>query len=110
MAARLLDELCEEASVLAGFGMPEDADGEAAAGRLDRLDGAVLGTRASAEPVAQAAEALVVVRLDGRALAEQAAERRAGIELHFVIGEDAGRVLVRAVADDIRQVLHEVAA
>ena len=54
--------------------------------------------------------ALVVMRLDRRALAEELAELRRRLDAHVVVGEDARRVLVPLVADDLGQVLDEVAA
>ena len=50
---------------------------EALRGLLDRLQRAVLGARRLDQALAEPAEALVVVRLDRRALAEQRAESRA---------------------------------
>ena len=74
VGARLVDERAEERRVLALLRVPEHADGEPLAGILDRLERAVLGPGRLDEPVADAAEALVVVRLDRRPLAEQRAE------------------------------------
>ena len=46
----------------------------------------------------------------GTRLAEHRSEPRAGLDLDVVVGEGARCVLVPLVADDVRQVLHEVAA
>src|SRR5437016_5637710 len=110
VGGRLRDELLEELPVLASLRMPEDAEGEAPRRILDRLDGAVLGHRGHAQPLAEAPESLMVVRLDRRALAEQLPEPASRLERDVVVREDAGRVLVLLVADDVREVLHEVAA
>ena len=107
---RLVDERAEEGRVLAFLRVPEHADGEALVRILDRLERPVVGPRRLDEPVADRPEALVVVRLDRGALAEQRAEPRPLLHVDLVIGEDARRVLVLLVADDVRQVLDEVAA
>ena len=73
VAPRLVHQRLEEARVLACLGVPEDADREALALELERLDAAVLVVRDRPQPLAEAGVALVVVRLDGRPLAEQAA-------------------------------------
>src|SRR5437868_13294375 len=108
--ARLGDELLVELLVFARLRMPEDAEGEAPRRILDRLDGAVLGDRGHAQPLSEAPEALVVVRLDRCALAEQLPEPASRLERDVVIREDTRRVLVLLVADDVREVLDEVAA
>ena len=64
-SAGRLDELLEEALVLAGLRVPEDADDERLVGILEPLDGAVVGPRDLAQAVADSADALVVMRLDG---------------------------------------------
>ena len=76
---RGLDELLEEALVLACLGMPQHAEGEPLVGILEPLDDAVLGPRDLPQPVADPAEALVVVRLDraARPADARARDRRA---------------------------------
>src|SRR4051812_46612975 len=108
--ARLLDEAAEEAEVLAGLGVPEDADDEAAVLGLEPFDRAVVRPREGHEALAEPAGPLVVVGLDLAALAEQRGGARAGREAHLVVPEDAGVELVLLVADDVGEVLHEVAA
>ena len=66
----------KSASSSPSSGCQSTPSGEALAGILERLDGAVLGPRRLDEPLADAAGALMVVRLDRRAVAEQ--RRRAG--------------------------------
>ena len=107
IAPRLLDERGEEARVLAFLG----ARGRRprSASRLERLDGAVLRPRRLAQAVADPAEALVVMGLHRRPVAEDAGRVRLGFTV-VVVGEDAGGVLVVVVADDVRQVLDEIAA
>ena len=83
---------------------------EAPLGILERLDRAVVGPRDLAQPFADAADALVVVRLHRRVLAEQRAEPRAVVDLHAVLREDARHLAVLLVPDHLGQVLHEVAA
>src|SRR6266496_4283797 len=107
---RLSHELLEQPPVVAGFGMPEDADREAAGRIFDRLDGAVVRPRRFRQAFAEPPEALVVMRFDRRALAEKRADAAGAFEPDVVVGERAGRVLVPLVADDVRQVLDEVAA
>ena len=51
-----------------------------------------------------------MMRLDRGALTEQRAEPRSLLDLDLVVGEDARRLLVLLVADDLGQVLDEVAA
>src|SRR3954468_24434194 len=68
--AGLRDELLEEREVLALLGEPQDAEREPAPGFAERLDRPVLGPRDRRQPLPQPAEALVVVRLHGRSLAE----------------------------------------
>jgi hypothetical protein len=51
-----------------------------------------------------------MVRLHGRSLAEQRAEAAAVLHLDLMVGEDTGGVLVLLVADDLRQVLEEIAS
>jgi hypothetical protein len=50
--------------------MPEHAQREAARGVLERLDRAVVGARGLPQALAEPTEALVVMRLDRRVLAE----------------------------------------
>ena len=52
----------------------------------------------------------MVVGLHRRAVADQRAEHAVGTDLDVVLGEDSGHDLVLVVADDLRQVLDEVAA
>ena len=99
----------EEREVLALLRMPEDADGEALAGVLERLDGAVIGPADFPEAVPDSSVPLVVVRFHGRVLSEQTADARFRIEAHAVVGELPRPVLVALVADLLRKVLHEIA-
>src|SRR5262249_12822171 len=94
VARRFGDEGFEELHVLSSLGVPEDAEGEAMGGILDRFDGAVFGMRRSAQSCAEPAEALVVVRLHrhGTPVAEQAGELRARVDDDVVIRELAGCV------------------
>src|ERR671936_1530417 len=108
VAAGLVDERLEEREVLALLRVPEDAEGKAAGGILERLHRPVLRPRRCHEPLADPAVALVVVALDRGALPEEPGEARALLELDVVVGEDARRVLVLVVADELRQMLDEV--
>src|SRR4029079_6039435 len=84
---RLANERLEQPQVLPGLRMPEHAEREAARGILKRLDRAVVGPRRLAQPVPEPAEALMVMRLHRRVLAQQPAELRLGIERHAVLCE-----------------------
>src|SRR5438067_2908978 len=108
--ARLLDESLEQALVFARLGMPEDAQREAPRGVFQRFERAVVRARGLAQAFAEPAQALVVVRLHRRVVAEQGGEARPGLERDVVIRVGAGRVLVLVVADDLGQVLHQVPA
>ena len=90
--------------------MPENAEGEPPRRILDRLERSVLGPGRPGETLPQPAEALVVVALHRRAVAEDSLHSAAGFQLDVVIAEDARRVLVLLVTDDVRQVLNEIAA
>ena len=52
----------------------------------------------------------MVVRLHRRVAADERAEPGAVLDPHLVVAEDAGHRAVLLVADDVRQVLDEVAA
>ena len=104
------DELLEQAQIVAFLRVPEDSDGEAAGGVLDRLDRVVVGSRADAEALAEPAVALVVVRLDCRSVVDQRAERRVRQHLDAVLGEGAGNLAMALVTDPLGDVLLEVAA
>src|SRR5207245_4509024 len=108
--ARLLDERLEQRRVLTGLGVPEDADREPLRRVLERLDRPVLGARRLAQAGADAPEALMMVRLHRHTVADERAEPRRRVDLDVVIGEDTGHVLVLLVADDVRHVLHDIAA
>src|SRR2546421_178150 len=90
--------------------MPEDADREPPIRRLDRLDRPVVRVRGHAQPLADATEPLMVVRLDGRTLTEEIRDARPLLGNDVVVAERAGDVLVLRVADDLRKMLDEVAA
>src|SRR3954469_7465244 len=90
--------------------MPEDTHREAAAGILDGLPRSVLGMRGNAKALPDPPNSLVMMRLHRCMVAEQRPEPRAGLNGHVMIRERAGRVLVLLVADDVRKMLHEVAA
>ena len=75
---RLLDESVEQRAVLSRLGVPQYADREALLGILQRFDRAVIGPRDLAQPFADATEALVMVRLDRRAIAKQPTDLRLG--------------------------------
>src|SRR6187551_717747 len=107
---RFGDERLEEPQVLAGLGVPEDAEGEATRGVLEPLERAVFRVRRLAQALAEPAEPLVVVRLHRRVVAEQRRQPAFGDELHVVVGVRARGVLVLVVADDVGQVLDEIAA
>src|SRR5579862_554367 len=107
---RLRDELVEQACVLARLGMPQNADREPARRLLEGLDRAVVGARRDAQALADAAVALMMVRLHRHARAEQPAETGSRLELDLVVGEHPRGVLVLLVADLVGQVLDEVAA
>src|SRR5262249_37198338 len=79
----------EEREILALFGMPQDAEGEAARWVLQALHGAVGGMRRHVQAVADSAEALMVVRLHVVPVAEDLAELRPRIDRHVVVGEHA---------------------
>ena len=97
--------------VLACFGVPEDADREPAAMDPRRASSVPSSAhRDLAQARAEPTEALVVVRLDRRAIAEDRAEPAVALEANVVVGERPGRVLVLLVADDVGQVLNEIAA
>src|SRR5690349_8659585 len=83
---RFFDEGLEQPSVLAGLGVPEDAKGEASLRILERLERSVVRVCRFAEPLTELSEALVVVRLDRRMVAEQRLEARACLERHVVVG------------------------
>ena len=74
--AGLLDERLEEREVLALLRVPEHAEREAVRRVLQRLDRPVLGPGRFAQPLAKAAEALMMRGLDRRAVAEDLAELR----------------------------------
>src|SRR3954451_3412734 len=107
---RLAHERLEQPHVLAGLRVPEHAEREAARRILERLDRPVVGARRPAQPLAEPAEALVVMRLDRRVVADQRAELRLGLDRDVVLGELAGQLLVLLVPDHLGQVLDEVAA
>src|SRR5437667_5662688 len=104
------DERLEELHVLARLRMPEDAESKAPIRGLDRLDRPVHSVCGDSQPLADPAEALVVMRLDRRAVAEQRFQLRSRLERHVVVSEGARRVLVLLVADDLREVLDEIPA
>src|ERR687885_766776 len=84
-----VDERLEELHVLARLRMPEDAEREAPIRRLHGLDRPVLGVRRDPEALAEPAEALVVVGLHRRAIAEQRLQPRPALDRHVVVGEGA---------------------
>jgi hypothetical protein len=108
--AGFADESLEEREVLALFGMPEDAESEAARRILDCLDRSVVGPCGLAESCAELAERLMVMRLHRRPVSENLSDQRFRPDTHFVVGELAGRVQMTVVAHDLGQVLDEVAA
>src|SRR5918999_5461500 len=110
VAPSLLDERLEEGGVLPHLRVPQDAERKAPGWILEPLDQPVLRPGDLPEARADAAEALMVVGLDWDTLAEQPAEPAVRRDPHVVVGELAGRVLVLVVSDDLRQVLHVVAA
>src|ERR671936_443450 len=103
-------EPLEECCVLALLRVPEDAEREALRGVIDTLECAVVGPRRLAQALAEPAEALVVVRLHRRALADEGTQPAFRVDADSVVREDAERLAVLLVADDLRQVLDEVAA
>src|SRR5262245_33482822 len=99
----------EERKVIAGFGMPEDAESKAARGVLEGFHGAVGGAGGFPEALAEGGEALVVMRLHIVAVAEDRREARVGQNLDVVLREDARRLLMHVGADAVWDVLLEVA-
>src|SRR2546423_9563795 len=100
MGARLGDERLEQLRVVPGLGMPEHAQRQAPRGILERLDRAVVRPRPLAQAGPDGPEALMVMRLDRHASAEQRAEPRAVLDAHRMLREDALHVPVSLVADD----------
>src|SRR5438132_8874852 len=90
--------------------MPEHANSEAMLRILEPFDSSVLGPCDLAQPFADAPDALVMARLRRRAVAEQRSELRPGLDSHGMVREGALHLTVLLVADDLRQMLHEVAA
>src|SRR5690348_16222382 len=77
IVGRLLDERLEQLQVFPGLGVPQHGQGEATGGVFDGFDCAVVRARGDAQPGAEPAEALVVMRLHRRVVAEQLGEPRA---------------------------------
>ena len=90
--------------------MPLHAHGEAQGGVLDALDRAVLSPGEGGEAGADAVRGLVVMRADVGMRAEQRPCARGGVEPHGMGAEDVGDRLVALVANDLGQVLVQVAA
>src|SRR5437899_6675038 len=90
--------------------MPEHANSEAMLRILEPFDSSVLRPRDLAQPFADPHDALVMARLRRRAVAEQRSELRPELDPHGMIREGALHLAMLLVADDLRQVLHEVAA
>src|SRR3954453_18522585 len=90
--------------------MPEDPECEASARILERFEGAVFRPRGLLQPITQAAIALVVMALDGCMVAEDLLDTGARLELDVVVGELTRSVFVLLVADDVREMLDEIAA
>src|SRR5438874_7483724 len=74
------------------------------------LDRAVVGPRHLAQAVADTSDALVVMRFHGRSRPEHRPEPRAVVDLHSVVGERSLHHPMLLAADDLGQVLHEIAA
>jgi hypothetical protein len=89
--------------------VPEHAESEALVGILEPLHDAVVGPGDRPQPLADPADALVVVRLHRRVLTEQGAQAALLRDGDAVIREEARLVAVPLVADLLRQVLDEVA-
>src|SRR5947208_14907416 len=87
--------------------MPKHPDQERLLGILDGLDDPVLGPRHLAEPVADPAEALVVVRLDRSVYL---CEPRGRINPHRMLGPLPDHRTVLLVPEDVGQVLDDLAA
>src|SRR6266705_1596587 len=109
IGARLCDERVEEFRVVPGLRMPEHPDGEALPGVFERLDRAVVGPCHLAQVIADAADALVVMRLNGSMTAEHRREPRRVVDLDAVLREDPPHLTMLLVADRVGQVLLEVA-
>src|SRR4051812_33940085 len=90
--------------------MPQDAEREPARWILDRLDYPVVGVSGGTQALAEPADPLMVMRLHRRVRPEQRGDSRPFLERHVVLAELARAVLVLLVADDLREVLDEVAA
>ena len=77
----------KQPAVLAGLRVPLDAEAEPAAGRLDRLDDAVLGPRRRRQPGSDPVQCLVVVAVHRGGRAQQPVQRAARRRPHLPPGE-----------------------
>src|SRR5205807_4868148 len=110
ICARLRDERLEELPVLAGFRMPEDAEREAPSGVLDSLDRPVVRPGDLAQAFPHAAETLMMRRLHGSTVADHGTKLRVVVDPNGMLGEHPSDLAMRLVADEVGEVLHEVAA
>ena len=106
----LLDERVEELLILARLGMPLDADREALAGILERLERPVGRPGRLDEALAHAARCLMMVRRHVGAPTDDRAQSRALLDLHGVDGELARSLLVVVAAHRLGKVLDEIAS
>ena len=107
--ARLLDERAKSAPSSPSSGCQSTPSANRFSGSSSASTVPSSARAASTTPLAQPAEALVVVRLDGP-VAQERRQSRALAHVDLVVGEDARRVLVLLVPHDLGQVLDEVAA
>ena len=107
--ARRGDQRRDDLRRLVLLRVPDDAEGEAAVGQLDRLDDLVVDRPAAdLEPLPQPVHALVVVRHHQQAVGPgRPAGQRPARQPHLVGAEGAGDRAVAAVADRFGQVLVE---
>src|SRR5207253_2262777 len=89
--------------------MPQHPEREPLLGILEPLDRAVVGPRDFAQPATDPAETLMVRRFHGCAVAEHRTEPGLVLDLHAVVGEDTLHLAVLFVADDVWQMLDEIA-
>src|SRR5215207_11735697 len=92
--------------------MPKDAEGEAAAGRLDRLDQLVFRIPASrGEAIPDLPDSLVMVALDHKSLAAgRLGNERSGREAHLMLRPGARERPMALMPDPLGQVLIQGAA
>src|ERR1700747_3379004 len=90
--------------------MPEHPDGEAARRAPQRLDRPILRVGGGSQPFTEATKTLVMMRLDRGARAEDRKEPLVLKEIALMIREGARDFAVPLAADDLGEMLDEVAA